>query len=112
MSNDLITYFIDTKKPTIKMTYSLAEEDYKLVKGIFVEHGFMQYFPGYSIRLLADSLRKQGITTFMDRVKSPALASPAALSVIARMAWDNTLLINTTNGVGQTKLTNDSNEKR
>lgn len=104
MPSDLANYFVDTKRPIIKMTYSVNEADYQLVKRIFIEHGFMQYFPGYSIRLLAEALKKEKVTDFMDRVRCPALANASALSVLSRKAWEQTLIINPDHGVGQTKI--------
>jgi hypothetical protein len=94
MPSDLANYFIDVHKPIIKMTYVVNESDYDFIKSVFLEHGFMAYFPGYSLKLLADSLHRNGIHSFHDRLKTAALVSPAALSLVAKEAWEKTILIN------------------
>ncbi len=74
------------------MTYIVNEEDYLFVKSIMIEHGFMAYFPGYNLKLLAEALKKHKIKCLMDRLESPAFASPAALSPAIKAAWEKTIL--------------------
>jgi hypothetical protein len=93
MPSDLANYFLDQSKPVVKLTYVVNQCDYDFIKSVFPEHGFMAYFPGYNLRLLAEALRRHKINGFADRLYSPALANPAALSVIARDAWDKTILL-------------------
>lgn len=52
-----------------KTTYSVREEDYQLIRKVFPETGFISYFPGFAMRLLADELRRREITEPNERAE-------------------------------------------
>lgn len=64
------------KLPEIKMEPGMSrrsvstdaiESDYYHVKGVFLEQGFLTYFPLYCFRALSNELRKRNINNFLDR---------------------------------------------
>lgn len=67
MSSSFSNIFIDGSKPIVTRTYQVNEEDYLLVARVFAEKGGITNLPGYLIKMVADYLRSQEITSFENR---------------------------------------------
>lgn len=79
MSDKFLSLFIDERKPIIKRTFSVNEEDYLLVHRVFNELGFAQYFSGFCYKVLADQLRAKGIEDSLDRMNHGPFVSVSSL---------------------------------
>lgn len=68
MPSILITSHLSDKKPMSKKTYVVNDEDYDLINNVFPERGYNAHLPGFLYNLLANELRKKGITNCYDRL--------------------------------------------
>lgn len=80
-------FFPDTE-PVIKTTFTCSDKDYQLVKVVYPEYGFLQYFPGLFFHLLAQELRKREIKNAYDRLSYPELATVPGLLSDLNLAFD------------------------
>ena len=71
--------FFSDHSPVIVRTFTVIEDDYQLVKTVFPEYGFLQYFPGLFFKLLAEELRKHNIKNALNRLEHPHLATVPGL---------------------------------
>ena len=83
MNDALLEVFLgrgSATTPKKKNTYVCNEEDWKLIRDVFPESGFITYLPGLIVHILADECRKQNVTGVTDRNGTPLESITRVLS--------------------------------
>lgn len=68
-----------TDLPIVKRGFMVLEQDHELVRNVFPEPGFVTYYPGFCVSLLAKELRKYDITDPTQRTQYHHLAGVPGL---------------------------------
>ena len=69
--NEFFKLFLPADKPLLTRTYKVCKEDHELIAEVYPESGFLTYYPGLTMRMLADEIRHQKLSNYFERIKSP-----------------------------------------